>query len=357
MGLSGIGVVAFFDLSIGLMVKIEDLTIYRNSITDCAQQIPAGFPDSMLDQVGYGGIALVDCDNAIIQENRLENNGSSHIDPICGIFILDGEKIDISNNRILNNGSIDSDNNNMPKQGYRGGIVIPISKGEDSIPAVKVHGNVVTQPFGRALIVVAVGPVFVADNQFTSQRLDEQTTLFGLTITLTLGGAVFIFNLGLSQEIVESWLYSGAKNLARTSLNQPQAIKYDSSSGNVNIIQTQPNYLLFWPSGKVIFNDNQTTLNLRDSKINISLSSQFIFSLDDISFSSNQSDCNLLADWLIANTLIIGFSVRTNNNRFKEGLVFASLSLFSLALINNTSNNQGSHCFTVLGLPGQGKRT
>jgi Family of unknown function (DUF6519)/Right handed beta helix region len=365
MGLSGIGVVSFMKLeTIQLMVQVDDLTIYRNQITNCAQQIPDSIPNELLNQVGFGGIALAGCDRTIIQENRIENNGISYVDPICGIFILFGDKIDITNNIILNNGKIvDKTPKKLAKPGLRGGIFIAISlaskQGElmrkisqsfqknlpydDGIPAVKVHGNVVTQPLGQALFIVAIGPVSVVGNQFTSQDVDRQADFFTF-----IGGAVFILNLGYSIQELLGLLVS-AQTLTRSSFN-PAPVA--GIAGNQIDLKTDflQNLLygLFWPSGKVIFNDNQTTLDLRDTQSDLMLSSQFIFSLDDIGFSSNQSDCNLLVDVMLTNTWIIGFSVRTNDNRFREGLVFAFLSLFSFGIINTNSNNQGSHCFLAL---------
>jgi Right handed beta helix region/Family of unknown function (DUF6519) len=365
MGLSGIGVVSFMKLeTVQLMVQVDDLTIYRNQITNCAQQIPDRIPNDLLTQVGFGGIALAGCDRTIIQENRIENNGISYVDPICGIFILFGDKIDITNNLILNNGKIvDKTPQKIAKPGLRGGIFIAISlvskPGElmskiyqsfkqnlpydDGIPAVKVHSNVVTQPLGQALFIAAIGPVSVVGNQFTSQDVDRQADFFTF-----IGGAVFILNLGYSIQELFGLLLS-AKTWARSSFN-PAPVA--GISGNQIDLKTDflQNLLygLFWPSGKVIFNDNQTTLDLRDTQSDLMLSSQFIFSLDDIGFSSNQSDCNLLVDVMLTNTWIIGFSVRTNDNRFREGLIFAFLSLFSFGILNTNTNNQGSHCFLAL---------
>ena len=178
MGLSGISIVSFLKLeTIQLMVQVNDLTIYRNQITDCAQQLPTSLPSAMLGQVGFGGIALTGCESATIRENRIENNGISYREPICGVFILFGDRIEISHNYILNNGKlVEKTDREPPQRGLRGGIFISLSLAsrakelmgdiadvvktglpfDDGVPAVKVHSNVVTQPLGQALFIIAI---------------------------------------------------------------------------------------------------------------------------------------------------------------------------------------------------------
>ncbi len=366
MGLSGIGVVSFFKLeTIQLMVQVENLTIYRNQITECAQQLPIGISDTMFGQVGFGGISLTGCESATIQENRIENNGISYLEPICGVFILFGDKIEISNNHILNNGKlVPKTQKERPRRGLRGGIFISLSWAsrarellreitevaqtrlpfDDGVPAVKVNGNVVTQPLGQALFVIAIGPVSVVDNQFTSQDIDAQADFFTF-----IAGAVFILNLGFTiQEIF------GLGLLKAIQFGKAKHSPYLVATATTNGFALQPGVLnaviygTFWPSGKVLFNDNQTTLDLRAIEPDLLFSSQFIFTLDDIGFSSNQSDCNTLVDVLVTNTFLMGFSIRSNDNRFREGLIFTLLSLFSFGILNTNTYNQGSHCFLAL---------
>ena len=367
MGLSGIGVVSFLKLeTIQLMIQVENLTIYRNQISECAQQLPIPIPDTMFGQVGFGGIALTGCESAIIQENRIENNGISYLDPICGVFILFGDRIEISNNYIVNNGKlVPKTEKERPRRGLRAGIFISLSLAsrigellgdiadvvktglpfDDGVPAVKVHGNVVTQPLGQALFIIAIGPVSVVNNQFTSQDIDAQADFF-----TSIAGAVFILNLGYTiQEFLGLGLLK-ATQFGKAQYNPPSA-----AVATPNGFELQPGvfaaaffYGTFWPSGKVLFNDNQTTLDLRAIEPELLFSSQFIFTLDDIGFSSNQSDCNTLIDVLVTNTWLMGFSIRTNDNRFREGLLFTILSLFSFGILNTNTYNQGSHCFLAL---------
>jgi hypothetical protein len=72
-----------------------------------------------------------------------------------------------------------------------------------------------------------------------------------------------------------------------------------------------------------------------------------ITSLDDVAFSNNQCECNLLDDFVIMQVLLFGFSVRMNDNRMKEGLMNAMLSAISIGWMNSTTANQGTHCMLV----------
>ncbi|MCM1982221.1 DUF6519 domain-containing protein [Lyngbya confervoides] len=351
MGLSGIGVGAFLiGDRIGLRVRVEDLTVYRNQITHCAQQIPAEIPEALLPDMAFGGIALTDCELAIIQENRIEDNGLSHRDPVCGIFILYGEKIEITNNRILNNGPRTSASNANLRSGVRGGIVIGISfqplaheidQGEellspDGIPAVKIHGNIVTQPLGQALFIVAFGPVSIVGNQFTSQDVDVQVNPISL-----LAGTVYILNLGLSQDLATSLLLNSFRTAAtHNAAGFEQAPQLTSDPAALRRI-------FYLPSGSILFANNQTTLDLRAEEIDLTLSSQLLASLDDIAYNSNQSECTTILDFLLTNTMMLGVTIRSNDNRFQEGATITVFSLISLGFVNMATGNQATHCLFV----------
>ncbi len=356
-GLSGIGVVAWLDIkTIGMAVNVEDLTVYRNHIQLCAQQLPTEIPASMIDDVGFGGIGLSYCRNATIGENLIENNGISLIEPVCGIFILYGEKIDISDNHILNNGPRTSFTEQQdPRRGERGGIVIKMSykdvlaefTGEgpvglyDGIPAVKVHDNIVAQPLGHALLLMAFGPVSVVGNQFTTQATNRQHPLS------LLAGAVFILNLGVSKDFLFTGLLKNFKGISKVGTNYASA---KNTAFNADILTR----LQLLPSGSVMFSDNQVTLELRGGEVSFSLSAQLLASLDDIAYLSNQSECaGLIAqqtiDLVLINTILFGYTVRSNDNRFQEGFTLALYSLLSFGVMNTALGNQSTHCLLVLG--------
>ena len=354
MDRNGIGVVGFFSLeNIALIVSVEDLTIYRNHIEDCLQQIPDKISTIMKMEMGFGGISLADCENLIIRENRIENNGKSHLEPVSGIFVLHGEKIDISDNRILNNGPRTSGNDEDARPGMRGGIVIGLSFkrafhelfGEqefltpDGIPAVKIHDNIVTQPLGQALFIMALGPVSVVGNQLTSQGADFRVNPLSL-----LAGSVFILNLGVSKDLVGWLLFPSIKNLASAGTGRIKAFDLtDASAAGVLLAA------LYMPSGNVLFSNNQTTLDLRAPEVNFALSSQLIASLDDVSYVGNQSECTSLVDYVFSNAVIYAVTIRTNDNRFQEGVTIAVASLFSYGFMNTCTANQAMHCLFPLG--------
>lgn len=364
MGLAGIGVI-----NLDESLNIEDLTIYRNIIEKCLRQIPK--PETPPTNDIYGAITLAYCGNNLtILENRIVNNGKSYMYPICGIYILYGENIDISRNRILNNGPLQPlGTNEQLIKGKRGGIVIEecISfeykklddtdldfSGKFGIPALKVHDNIVTQPLGQALWVSAKGPVSVVNNQFTTQDIDSAAR------GSNQAAAVYIYNSGVSQNLLGLFWYS-LKTFLKT-----RKIKLFDFDGKFliieNILVALFNTILgryYFSGGNVMFHNNQTTLELRGkdladqsgfaSDYDFGFCSQFIFSFDDVSFIGNQSDCNFFIDLLFTNTAIFAISTRTSNNRFKEGMIFSLLSLFSMAIANNNTNNQAAHCLLALG--------
>ncbi|MCP4715994.1 MAG: hypothetical protein GY868_12830 [Deltaproteobacteria bacterium] len=363
MGLSGIGVPAFFKTeNVALMLSVEDLTVYRNRIEQCAHLIPDETHGDMLDEIGFGGIVLAACENAIIRENRIENNGINQLAPVCGILILYAEKIDVSDNRIINNGPRTFADDVDARQGLRGGIVIKTgfrqirSKvlGEelffpDGVPAVKVHNNIVTHPFGQALFITALGPVSVIGNHFTSQGADYRVNKCS-----HLAGAVYILNLGISKDLIASILLQGFKYLPAAgtdnfdyAVTRRLPLTDETTTGGLTETIRR---ILYLPSGNVLFADNRTTLDLRQADINFAFSAQAIASLDDIAYNSNQSECTSLLDFLYTDVALLGVTIRANDNRFQEGVSGTLYSLFSFGLMNMASNNQATHCLQVFGV-------
>ena len=363
MGLSGIGPAAFLDLkTVGLNLRTEDFTAYRNSIMYCARQTPnlniIDISDEARTNIAFGGIVLTDCENGFLNENRIENNGTSDIEPCCGIFLLHGEKIDISNNRIIGNGPRSTSDD--IQRGNRGGIVVKMAFKQimqdylelveqnfatfDGVPAIKVHDNIVTQPRGHALFLMAFGPVSVVSNQFTSQGSDRRNPFS------VIASSVFIFNLGVSKDLL--LLLLGEK-WANMSENGANANSYSSSKPNLTLLKL----LEYLPSGRTMFADNQTALDMRTPDSNLSFSSQLILSLDDIAFTSNQSECAaflslkpLAFDVALLNTVLLAPTCRVADNRFTDGLTLTLYSALSLGLLMaTTTGNQATHCILTMG--------
>jgi hypothetical protein len=297
------------------------------------------------------------------------------------VFVLHGEGIAIDGNRIIHNGR-PADPELAPLPGQRGGIVIGMAKPrtepvepfgtsfsgsrQDGVPAVRVHGNIVVSPEGRALKIVAIGPVSVEANQLTAHGSNSlgRVPLPGTTTTATtfivsdaaavpyanltaatnplaafldvLGGAVVsIVNLGVSNEIYLQLFGLSGLGLV-DSFPDPSEQEEDAR---------------LFVGGNILFNDNQVVFDAYGPVVTLSLSSVLLFTFDDISMSGNQCDCDLVLDLVGTNALVFGWSARVEGNRFKEGILNALLSAYTIGLMNATTSNQGTHCFLAVGAP------
>jgi hypothetical protein len=209
----------------------------------------------------------------------------------------------------------------------------------DGIPAIKIHDNIITQPLGQALFLIALGPVSVTGNHLTSQGADVKANPLAL-----LAGTVFILNLGISKDLMMLAFLASFRSLAKLNMD----------TANFATVQVQVNEnawlrYLYMPSGTVMFSNNQVLLDLRNPDFNFSLSSQLIASLDDVAYCNNQSECSSLGDILVTDAAIFGVTQRCNDNRFQEGFTLTVNSLFSYGFMNTAMGNQATHCLQVLG--------
>ena len=357
MGLSGIGVAAFLHSEkIGLMISIDEITIRENHIANCANQVPDEKPESMLRESGFGGIVLAACENVVITNNKIQDNGRFENQAVCGVLIVYGEDVNISNNRIINNGPLGQLNGQALDRGLRGGIVVLVSykqlvyqfiqdKGftrPDGIPAVKVHDNIVVQPMGQALFLLAFGPVSVVGNQFTTQGADYKINPFAV-----IAGAVLIINLGVSQDLMAAMFLNSFRYVATGN----QMLFTDASALAQVPAASAALKFLYLPSGNVMYSGNQTTLDLQDEVIDLAFSAQTIVSLDDVAYNSNQSEVRSLFDILLTDVALFGATVRSNDNRFQEGFTYTLNSLMSVGFMNMAATNQATHCIQVFGPP------
>jgi hypothetical protein len=360
MGLNGIGVIGFFDLSSqDEFISVVRLDILANEIRGCLQRALADIPAAMTDSMGYGGVALADVEYLVIRDNLIEGNGPDHLQPVCGIFVLHGEGIEIVRNRVLHNGAKTDQPSNLAKPGRRGGInvvygvanTIPVTIAantyprQDGVPAIKVHDNIVSHPLGQALSLTALGPVSVVGNQFTSMGM-----ILKLDSPTFWAACVMISNLGQSDEIYAQLLsFSGIVNGDVVSAGDVPDVTDDS------VLLPQPGlddqrrgqYLA---DGNVLFANNQCVLDLAETGVSLALTSILVTSLDDIAFSDNQCDCNLIDDAVLIQAFLFGFSVRMNDNRLKEGVLNALFSAATIGLMNATTDNQSTHCLLVAGI-------
>jgi hypothetical protein len=363
MGLNGIGVAGFFDLSKqDEFISVVGLDILGNTIHHCLNRPLEVIPEDMTQSMGYGGIALADVEYLIVHDNVIEHNGLDHLEPICGIFVLHGEGVDISRNRILNNGAKTPQSSANAKPGARGGINIIFGiaptesveiKGRDfprqnGVPAIKVHDNIVSHPLGRALSLIALGPISVQGNQFTSRGVVMKLRPVSPSF---IASTVLIGNLGMSMELYGQLLFFSGINkgqfyaeaghsMTNSALVIPKPSLDDKTRGQ------------YMANGNVQFSDNQCVLDLVETGLSLSVSSIFIYSLDDIGFHDNQCDCSLLDDFVLTQSIVLGFSMRASGNRFKEGIANAIYSAVTIGVMNMTTHNQATHCLRILGVAG-----
>jgi hypothetical protein len=384
MGASGISVARFFDLSgpVPEYISIEGLEIAHNRIIGCVRLEGSALPLDLRAHSAIGGIALAHCERLTIRDNRIEKCGPHPGDPVCGVFVLFSEGAVVERNRITDNGTASTEAWPPPPRPPRRGsfpLTIPLLRRpglpQDGAPALRVHDNVIVTPQGRALDVIAVGPVSSCDNQFTSRGGARQfrtpppvlatgaggfglqrSAALGLTavaaqnsdpllafIDLLGGLVVAIVDLGVSNELYGQLL--GFSGLGVVDRGPPGLAAFNSDEDD-----------LFF-GGEVLFDDNQVSLDAMAADIQTGVSAVLLLSLDDIGMTSNQCTCDLLLDFILTNALVLGFSLRVTDNRFKEPVGIpgaftpAFLSAVTLALMNETSLNQGTHCFYAIGAP------
>lgn len=324
---------------------IIDFSICNNRIFDCWRNLFAD--DELRSEAknrGFGGISLGVCANLLIRENRIEDNGTSHIKPTCGIFLSYGERVEIAENLIINNGAISSNTSTNLEAGRRGGIIAivsslsilsPLSETNSVVslgkPAARIDDNNVDQPAGQALGLAAVGAISITNNHFNSE-------LSGIESLERLVGAVLILNFG------------GFNRTQTPVSNTPVSPFSGTSSTN---FARNPESQLRLLNGNILFNSNQTRLGFSNN----SLTSQWIATDDDLGFDGNQSDAlgngfpTVPANTLLINTVLLGATLRASDSRFKEvkaSRTSVKVSLWTVTIrMNNTSHNQGDHCISV----------
>ncbi|MBD3787635.1 MAG: hypothetical protein IE922_11835 [Sphingomonadales bacterium] len=395
MGLSGIATPIAFNLRKRLRpvaIRVADLSVERCTIRGCAQVETPEMP--VLQQMfsAWGGICLFSVEVGVFAENRIEANGRSHLDAICGLSVIRAEALVIRDNRILDNGPR-SASQAVPRPGARGGIRIAeaapqsLPRGLDyseeiaevtevvrigaralSVPAVTIQNNLVHQPLGKALMVLGQGAMAITGNHFASQgtttgdvksliadifaagkESDLSTEAFLLIVLeRVLGTAVTVVNTGLSSEMTEGLslmqLFGAADGLSMSHRpvmgNRLESAPYARRGRGV-------------AGGEVLLNDNIVIQNFLDGAPSFTLASVFALSLDDLSVQDNTltSQVDFSTDFSVANLIGLGWSLRACGNRLEETLLRSLTSAVTMGLFNDTSHNQATHCLTILGHP------
>ena len=314
------------------------LMIGRNTIARCLRASLDDELSAELKKKGMGGISLGICEDVTITENRIEENGQSPT-PACGIFVAYGEFVEIALNRIQNNGKVLKGTKRAQlAPGFRGGIflqlvscffdfdrpqneLLPTARG---LFAAQVHGNIVSQPVGRALAIGSLGPTSVQDNYFDSQVNGPNPLEF-------IGGAVLLVNVGRSIKTVKQSTAAGNYLAAASKATATTA--------------SQLGYL--FPGGGTLFENNQSHVG----PWNQSILPHIIASADDVAFVGNQADSRQKISSPLVNVVVFSATARVDANRCQEPNQEQAASLISLTRsMNNTTDNQGDHCIFVLGM-------
>ncbi len=352
MGGAGIGVACFFNRDLNdLMIGVHGLAITRCRLAGNLQAELPEMPPTLRDDAAYAAIALALVERFAMTETVVEDNGISHFQAICGVFILLGEDLRLVGNRITGNAP-QVVTSRGPDPGIRGGVVIAMALAptrpvvttvlgplvrQSGAAALEMLGNTVIQPFGRALTVVALGPVVVADNRLVTRgakraQFDLAALMGAEDVAWQLidfaAATVAIIDLGLSNEyLLQALLHDAVYNPAVDARRSALPLGAIAADGNVR------------------FHGNQVGLDLIDGRMTVVLSSVLLASLDDVAVLDNQFDADLLVDFVLLHVISLAWSTRVADNRIKEPAIGPVLSGLTFALrMNATSYNQSTHC-------------
>lgn len=311
---------------------------------------------------GLGGVSLGFCQDTVIRENRIEECGTRHLDPVCGIFVTYGEAVDVTQNTIRHNGPRVASSADLTP-GRRGGIVLNLTAaltlldlvtgtGEaraSPLPAARVHENQVDQPAGLALHALAWGPLMVSDNAFASEvsGVSGVERMAGTVLILNIGGIQFrppAGNLTPDTGVIASDDFAAGAAAGAGASNAAPVAGVSASRTPTDFARADVAALTL-PGGSTQFCDNQS----RTGAAGTSMSSHMIVAMEDLDYSHNQTR-NHQAGALFANGLLAATTLRVAGNRFSEANPQALLSAMTLAArLNATTWNQADHCILVLG--------
>lgn len=360
-GANGIGVVRFFILDDKTfeVVAVRGLWIHDNRILRNLRRDIANIQDAFKLFVGYGGIALAVCSDLQICDNDIVGNGIDWRSPVCGIFALRADGLRIERNRIDANGRRGQGAIADAQPGVRAGIHVwragpamvaqesALAKGASAFGSdqVRIHGNRVVQPLGRALFLLGDGPMSINDNRFASEGA-------GPPATDPLADTVLVANLGISREWTQGLVVTFFALIALKMMGDTAAGTYAKAVCDMAVLSRFTRPLRGdRPSGKLQFDDNQVSFRMEDdTALGFALSSVLLLSADDIGIGDNQFEHHSALRVLLTDVLAAGFSVRCDDNRMAETWGRAFVSLFSLAVMNTAADNQSTHCLSTHGL-------
>lgn len=362
-------------------VAVSRLIVVDNLIADCVR-FEVNVPGEVLRTFfPVGGVALAVALDCLFSGNQIVRNGSEFGGGTCGIGIVYGEGIRVIDNRIEDNGRHDSDRAPAgPNAGVHVSAVRP-SIGYEAIGAptggtgcaLSLRGNTVSQPAGRALRALALGPVAVVDNRLVGGNPSRLFAELGRASTHVRYAQhlrapnVSGFDLG-RVELILDLLGGDAVNLVNLAIapDLPMLQKRPQRDigglagliGTLAASSTTDTGLKgamavsrLRPGGPTMINDNQISLHRPlPTGPPMTLASTFVASLDDISFADNQFGIEPDRQSAIADVTLIGLTIRANGNRGQEA-VPTLVSVLARGLLWCTAAlNQTTRPMAVLGL-------
>ncbi|MGD6978875.1 right-handed parallel beta-helix repeat-containing protein [Citricoccus zhacaiensis] len=327
---------------------VRGLVIRDNRIAD---NLRIKFTDEMRQMARsfvQGGISLAFVERLTIEGNDITGNGTDAANPSAGVFLAYGEDVVIASNRIEENAPVTGDYRERRSEGLRGGIVIRLASslqtgaGDDGSrkPALVIRDNVVDQTAGRAVTVLAFGPVSCVGNTLNA----EYEGAWGVFDEMV--GAVLIVNLGGIHRHL-----GHAPEVRGGDFMKVAAVEQDGTRRTHRAYARTAEILL--PSGETLFNSNV----VRTGPGNRSWISQLIVAADDLGYDGNQSSM-FRPDLTLTNLLGIAHSLRVTDSRFSEEANTVAASALTLAAgttagaqaraMNTTILNQGDHCILAL---------
>jgi len=407
MSSNGISIIAmlgvFFDASVATtnFIDVDGLRVEGNTISGNVTHPPSNIqttttlvPVAITDQhfvnsilvgtivpaalqkMALGGIVLSDVGTgAEIRNNVIRGNGANQLQrAINGIFILAGEAISICNNRITQNGAPPT--SGTPDDAIRAGIAVLYAgtgapAGTDDIEQVlssggndlgndgsslRILNNVIRQPEGRAIYVVAAGPVTITGNFLSSDGFhgtgSEEFALGNIVMVQDMGGPWERFDvaqLDVTEPGVDGIFFTGYTT-------PPQAANY--------LFNQDPDSprLFVGVGGQVLFNNNQVTLDWllqRQPAQGVPLATfpVTIMTLDHLSMIGNQlalrvrglsrppgDDSGFPLEPILSHVFAAGATVEISGNRIADVVGLVASSIWSLGeLVNFTTNNHMTH--------------
>jgi hypothetical protein len=366
-GANGISVVRFFGISRSqglVLVVVHGLSIAHNRITDCLRREVAQAPSATKLLLGYGGISLAFVTGLQIEGNVIVGNGRDWLTPVCGVFVLAADGVRIEHNQIVANGARNAEPLESAQPGVRAGVHIwlalslpaagtkaagttlaAVNRPRGGADPLRIHGNRIEQPLGRALFMLGAGPMHITDNRLLSEGT-------GAPATDAVASTVLVGNFGLSREWTTGLLMTLFLllyfKLFKTTTGNDNAAKMICDLASKS--RFMPGVWPRLPTGKLLFTDNQASFMMRDAPRGFGMASVLLLSLDDVAACDNQFEYHADARIMLADLLAIGSSVRSNDNRLAETFGRAYRSVLSLAMLNTAADNQSTHCIGAFGL-------